>query len=461
MHLRSRLTRADFLLLAQAILFAILFAIWALPKTIFMRNLCLGMGAFIGLYQIYACRTFLANKKITPLYLIIALFFWAIFHLLFLSNNFTLQWGEFQSIWKRSLIGVIFAVGFGLSIPAASFKVRQWLWPIFYLGLLLPTLIYILKFGLLYYEKKSGLNVGAYWHIYVAKTAYMGFCIPVLAVALGQIYLQTTNGKWLTWSNFAYACTIPAVLFVFYAENIKNGVLYSFVFTLVFIGLIIYRYFKAAPIKILVLVATTILGFSIFIGNHIKQNHSWETFLADAKVATQAENSESWKCQVPGKSLPINELGEQVSDTNYSRVAWGINALKLIPQYPLGYGLVERSFGHIGKEVWPDSCLTQSHSGWLDLTLGIGIPGMLLIFGAIFTCLKGLLELKPSEVDHFGQWRLMALWTLMSFVLIWCTAEISQKVFFDEMMFFIALSGGLLVAIRQILPSQKQTGIGP
>ena len=456
MRIRAQLMKTDLLVRIQAVLFAVLFAIWALPETILIRNGCLVLGGLIGVYQIYTYRTCLANKKAVPIFLIIALFVWATFHLLFLSNNFALQLAEYASIWKRSLIGAIFALGFGLGIVNTSSKTREWAWIVFYSGLLLPTLIYILKFGLLYYEKKSGVNVGSYWHIYIAKTAYMGFCIPALAVALGQIYIQITNGKWLTWPNFVYAGTIPAVLFVFYAENIKNGVLYSFLFIAIFIGLLAFKYFKRFPVRIGILLVLILLGSGLFIKNHIKQNH-----LADAKVAIQAENSESWKCQVSGKSLPINELGEQVSDTNYSRVAWGINALKLIPQYPLGYGLVERSFGHIGKEVWPDSCLTQSHSGWLDLTLGVGIPGMLLILGAIFTCLKGLLELKPSEVDHFGQWRLMALWTLMSFVLIWCTTEISQKVFFDEMMFFIALSGGLLVAIRQILPSQKQTGIGP
>jgi len=442
MLFQLHLNKTDFLVSAQAILFALLFAIWALPETILIRNLCLVLGGLIGIYQIYTYRTFLTYKKAIPIYLLFTLFIWSTVHLLFLSNNFALQLNEYQSIWKRSLIGAIFALGFGLGIANASSKVRQWAWIIFYLGLLLPTLIYILKFGLIHYEKLSGVSIGPYWHRYIAKTAYMGFCIPALVVALGQIYSQTTQGKWLNFGNFIYLCTIPTVLFVFYAENIKNGVLYSFLFILIFIGLVTHRYFKAAPVKIGVLLALVIFGSALFIKQHIEQNHSWQNLFADAKVAVQTERIEAWR--VCGSELPKNDLGEAVSDTNYSRIAWGINALKLIPQYPLGYGLIEQSFGQIGLQVWRGSCLSQSHSGWLDLTLGIGMPGMLLLLGALFMSLKGLLGLKPVLIDYLAEWRVMSISTLICFALIWCTTEISQKVFFDELIFFIALACGLL-----------------
>lgn len=444
MLFRSQLVKTDSLVQTQAVLFAILFAIWGLPETILIRNLCLVLGGLIGIYQIYTYRACLANKKAIPIFLISALFVWATFHLLFLSNNFALQLIEYRSIWKRSLIGAIFAFGFGLGIVNSSFKTRQSAWTTFYIGLLLPTLIYMLKFSLLYYEKQSGINVGAYWHIYIAKTTYMGFCIPALAIALGQIYSQITQGKWLTLANLIYLGTIPSVLFVFYAENIKNGVLYSFIFIAIFIGIMTYRYFKTDPLKISIYLGVIILCSSIFIKYHIQQNHSWITFLADAKIAYQLDNYQNWKC---GTSLgyPRNELGETVSITNYERISWGISAVKLGIKHPLGFGLIERSFGQWGSALWPEACLSQSHSGWLDLILGIGVPGIFLLLGSLLMCLKGLLSLKLATVDHLSEWRSMAISVLIGFTFIWCTTEISQKVFFDELIFFIALSGGFIL----------------
>jgi hypothetical protein len=446
MTFRLQLINIDFLVRTQAVLFAILFAIWILPETILIRNLCLVLGSLIGIYQIYLYRACLTDKKAIPTYLLFGLFIWATIHLIFLSNDFSLQLIEYQSIWKRSLMGAIFALGFGLGLVNASSKSRQWAWIIFYFGLLLPTLIYFLKHGLLYYERIVGVNVGPYWHLYMAKTAYMGFCIPALAVALGQIYIQITNGKWLTWPNFVYAGTIPAVLFVFYVENIKNGVLYSSLFILIFVGLITYKYFKKALVSIALSLAVLLLGTSFFIKDHIQKNHSWTTFFADARVVTEGKHDDAWQCGLR-VALPKNDLGEQVSDTNFSRIAWGINAIKFVPQNPLGYGLVERSFGQIGKQIWPDSCLSQSHSGWLDLTLGIGIPGMLLLLGSLLISLKELLVLKLINIDHLAEWRAMAVCVLICFGLVWCTTEISQKVFFDELIFFIAFAGGLLVSI--------------
>jgi hypothetical protein len=430
-------------------LFSILFAVWALPETILVRNLCLSLGGCIGIYQAYYYRTFLASKKAIPIYLISALFIWITIHLLFLTSDFALQYTEYRSIWKRSFMGIIFALGFGLSIANVSSKARKGAWIIFYIGLLLPTLIFFLKFGLLYYEKISGADISPYWHIYIAKTAYMGFCTPVLAVALGQIYSGITRGKWLTWANLVYSFTIPAVLFVFYTENIKNGVLYSFLFILIFIGVVVYKYFKTAPVKIGLLMGALTLLSGILIKQHINANHSWQTFFADARVAIQVDNNDAWRvCGAP-LGLPKNAMGEQVSDTNYSRIAWGINAAKLIIKYPLGYGLVERSFGHVGRKVWPDSCLSQSHSGWLDLTLGLGIPGIALILGAIVGCLRYLALTKLQFINGSDPWNSMLTWTLLCLLSIWVTTEISQKVFLDELLFFIALAGGFLAGMGQ------------
>jgi hypothetical protein len=239
MNFQFKYSRQDILLHSQAVLFSILFAIWALPETILVRNLCLVLGASIGLYQIYSYRAFLVNKNAILLYLILALFAWITIHLLFLSNDFTLQYAEYLSIWKRAFIGVIFAIGFGLALSKTTIKVRKQIWIIFYFGLLFPTLIYILKFGLLHYEEVSGVNIGTYWHIYIAKTAYMGFCAPTLAIALGQIYYQIERGGLLHLATLLYLLTIPVVLFVFYSENIKNGVFYSFLFIAIFFQLLV------------------------------------------------------------------------------------------------------------------------------------------------------------------------------------------------------------------------------
>jgi uncharacterized protein YneF (UPF0154 family) len=440
----------------QVICFAVLYAIWILPNTILVRNVCLILGAAIGVYQIYYFRKQIKLSQALPIILLLALFGWMTLHLIFFSNNFAMQYEEYVSVWKRSFLALLFAFGFGLAILKSSPKVRQQTWIIFYLGLVMPTLIYLLKCTLVWLGQAYAIEIPPYWGLYtpstppspyyVAKTAYMGFCAPVLAIALGQIYFRFRDGVWLSMSNLFYILTVAAIFFLFYKENIKNGMVYGFLFILIFIALIFVKNIKVSPLKsiVLVLVVTLISGFFIF--KNIQENPSWKTLFSDAKIAVQTTRFPNWQCG-PVLGFPNNDLGQVVSITNYERISWGVQAAKLVAQYPLGYGLIERSFRQRGNQLWPGSCLSQSHSGWLDLALGIGIPGILLIFGSL---ISGLVRLQ-SALTTPGQppqvWLIMSFCVLFSFLLIWCTTEISQRVFFEELIFFLALTPGLLIGL--------------
>lgn len=439
------------LVLFQVVLFSVLFAIWILPNTILIRNLCLSLGACIGVYEIYIYRSQIQLSRSISLLLLGGLFLWIIFHLLFLSNNYIIQQEEFFSVWKRSFLAALFGIGFGLGLINLSTKSRHYAWIIFYLGLMAPTIIYLVKFALLIYGRKTGTEVSEYWRIYavgsptpfyVAKTAYMGFCAPVVAIALGQLYRQLQTRRWLNLANLVYLATIPAILFVFYVENVKNGILYSLIFILLFVILVALKSFKVAPLKncILILLLATIA--SAFVFKNIQENPSWKTLFADARIAVQTERYPNWQCG-PRLGYPNNDLGKVVSATNYERIAWALNAAKLVAQYPLGYGLVERSFRQRGNVLWPGSCLSQSHSGWLDLALGIGLPGMLLLAGTFIFSLRTLISIKVSELSGIAVWISMSICSLIGFLLIWCTTEISQKVFLEELIFFIGFAIGL------------------
>jgi len=465
MHLKSLSTQGigripQWMVLVQAVLFAILYSIWALPETILIRHICLIGGALISLFIIYQYRFQFWKKEALPIFLIGGLFIWICFHLLFLSVDFLAQYSEFSSIWKRTAIGVIFAVGFGLALSRemaqkdqVSEKKRDLVWGALYLGLLSPTLIYMVKFVLTDKALQWGLVVPDYWRLYkeaslfyVAKTVYVCFCLPVLGVALGQLARNIDRGLLFRLTNVAYLATVPAVFFVFYGENIKNGVIYGAALLIAFVGHLLLKDFRQHwQFKIALI--SLILGLgSLFLANHLEQNNSWKTFKADAKIAFDTQNYEEWKYSGE-KGFPNNEFGTMVSITNYERLAWGKTGLELIAQNPLGFGLVEGSFGRMAKEKWPDSKLHQSHSGWIDLTLGLGIPGFLLIFTPFLIVLyrlRGLAKVdkESPEIRKDNQQNLYGAalwWVLFSLLIMWCTTEISQKVYFDNLLFWLTI----------------------
>lgn len=450
----------------QTIFFSVLYAIWALPGTILIRHVCLITGALLSLWIVYQYRHRFFQKCAIPVWLIVALFMWTNFHLFFLSTDFAAQYEEYTSIWKRAALGAIFALGFGIALSSLPYKkdsTGHFLWALMYLGLLAPTLIYIIKFILTNKAKQWGVVAPDYWLLYygsapyyLPKTAYVCFCLPTLGIALGQLVRNIGRHQIYTWANGVYLVTIPGVLFVFYAENIKNGVVYSAALILIFLLVLTCRNFRHHwPARLAVLAVVAAVG-SIFVVNSIQKNDSWRTLIADAKVARDTQTYTQWKYS-GDQGYPNNELGTMVSVTNYERLAWGKIGLKLIAQNPLGYGLVERSFGYLAKINWPDSKLHQSHSGWIDLGLGIGIPGLLLILGSLLLALYQLASSNHIPDIEAGAdqslFKAAARWALFSLLIMWCTTEISQKVFLDDLIFWLALGSGL--AMGRNAPNYK------
>ena len=440
----------------QAFFFAVLYAIWALPETILIRHVCLIAGALLSLWTIYQYRHSFFQKRAIPAWLIAALFAWATFHLFFLSNDFAAQYEEYTSIWKRTALGAVFALGFGLALANTdlNIKAQKALWALIYLGLLAPTLIYIAKYVFTFYGVQKGWAVPDYWKLYygslpfyIPKTAYVCFCLPTLGIALGQLARNIHQHQPFKWANLVYLATIPAVLFVFYGENIKNGVVYSAALLLLFLGVLVFRNFRRHwAIKLLVLGVVLAIGV-LFVANSLQTNDSWRTFSADAKIARDTQTYQQWKYNGE-KGYPNNELGTMVSVTNYERIAWAKEGIKLAMQNPLGYGLIERSFGRLTKINWPDSKLHQSHSGWIDLVLGLGIPGIALILTSLLILLYQLGRPERDIPTSRNPYVTMVWWALFSALIMWCTTEISQKVYFDALILWLTLGAGLSLGFQ-------------
>jgi len=441
----------------QAFCFSILYAIWLLPETILVRHICLIVGALIGAYEIYVYRKLFFNKRAISVWLIVGLFVWVTFHLFFFSQDYPAQFREYTGIWKRTLIGAIFAVGFGVSLAGLSGRRQDQYLTLMYVGLTAPALIYLIRYSLSKYTSLWGIQVPEYWTVcawlsfcYVPKTAYVCFCVPTFAAALGLMKRNLTKGLILHASNLVYALTFIVVIFIFTAENIKNGILYCIILFAAFLFLALFDGFKRNWLKNTIIFFIGIGLVVLIAGNHLARNDSWKTFFSDAKVAIQIDKNQQWK-RIDDSPLPTNDLGQEVSGTNYERMTWAINGVILISQNPFGYGLIERSFGSLGRIKWPGSRLTQSHSGWIDLTLGIGIPGVAMIIGALIFAWVKVVRLQGGLETSLG---VAISWILIALLLIWITTEISQKVYFDDLIFWVTLVAGFsLVSQKDSLPS--------
>ena len=442
------------LIWVQCITFAALYSVWMLYELMFFRRVLLIGGAVLSLYPIYQCRSYFFQKRAVPLWLMVGLFLWAIFHLFFLAQDFPAQLLELRRIWKYAGLGAVFALGLGLSLASANAKQRTSYWAAIYFGLCLPVLIYLLKYLLTMYGAPLGISVPAFLRInfdgnsayYVPKTDYIAFCLPVLALSLGQILRLFTLGAHLKWHQYLtasiYILAVSVTLFLFSIQNTKNGIAYAAILIGLFLGLALKRTSSVKFwYKLLLLIIVGMLAVTALHSN-LKANDSWRTLIADTKVAFQLDQYPQWK-YAGEQGYPNNEYGKMVSVTNYERAAWFKVGVQLAAKDPLGYGLVEDSFKRMVKAQWPEasSNLSHSHSGWLDLILGVGLPGFICILLAL------LLNIRQSGgVEE--PWKSVVFWALIANLILWVTTEVAVTVSFSALIFWVALTCGLTLMVQ-------------
>jgi hypothetical protein len=446
----------------QCVCFAILYSIWNYPLTNFLGDLCMIIGALLSVYILYINRSFFKTKQAIPFWLLICLLVWIVFHLVFLSNNYPLQLRELTSIWKRVVIAIIFALGFGMALVSSPSKKGYWV--LFYLGMLMPALIFLAKYFLNTNAASWGVTVPEYLRLYTShsespfymyKTDYVSFCLPALALSLAQLKQNLNDGRIYVVSTIVYIIGTLAIMCVFYLGNIKNGVVYSVILFLAFVALNLNAEFnkifsrrslgvtlKAWMLKLTLIIALPLAAFPI-VNHHIEQNPSWKSLWADSKVAIQVDQIDAWKYW-GAKGYPLNEDGVEVSGTNYDRIAWGVVGLRLLQQSPLGYGLAQDSFGYLVKRNWPDARLTQTHSGWLDLALGLGIPGIGLLLTAFLMVMRCTAKKAYKRKKNQQEiWSSSLIWVLWALLLLWCTSEISIKTHIIALLFWVSFGTGL------------------
>jgi hypothetical protein len=450
------------LVLVLCVLFSILYGVWLLPHTVFIRHSCLVIGSLLSLPFIFFNWKIYIQRRAIPIALILLLLVWVSIHLWFIGVDYTMQYAEYTKIWKKIAISLPFALGLGIgllsnSTDAAKTKIY---WRILFIGFLSPTLIYLFKYWITLNAGRWGLALSPFLlrsndinHPFgIHKVGYVFFCLPAVALAVGCLQNLIRSGSKNVLAYLIYLSVLPITLFNFQVEDTRNGFAYTLI--LVILGLFGLWLSKSRQFMLRKLKLTALLFVVISYVGYLgfKDDARWNTFVPDAKVAVQVDQFDHWKyCGAVPHGYPVNELGKTVTQSNYERIAWAVVALRLIRDNPLGYGVMDLSFAYLGKLQWPEAeCLHQSHSAWLDFALGYGIPGvLLLLLAAILAWVYSKNTPQP--------WADIGRWGLGSMMLLLITTEISSEVFINALIFLIVLTSTLSLRFSQISSCSNQS----
>lgn len=433
---------------AVVLISALLLALWPLPGTMAVRHLLLLAGLLVAIPVIRDRTSLLRKLGAWPVYVLFSFFLWLIVHLIFFAGNPAEQWHELTGDWLRSLIAAILGLALGLVLtqPASSLPDgrQHQLQSILILGFSGTVAIFCGRYVYEIYRTGQWIHKDFYMAPYLGKTPLVIFGSIFLPLMFLKI-LDTLKGQENTRWHVYGALGIGATLGTYYFANTKNGFA-------IFALLLLYFLFRALQQLIrgtqktmskgaaLALLTVCVLTFGFAAKKHLESNSTWSNLIADYKISVQIDKHANWKDRV--SPYPANEFGRTVSWSTYERVAWARAGLELLAEHPLGYGLINHSFGAMAITKWqgfhqPDGNNRGStHSGWLDFTLGFGFIGLLLVWIPLIASFWRARKHK----DFWGRY---AVWTIPVIGFTYLTTEVCTGHFIELLFFMTAMFCGL------------------
>ena len=394
--LKYSIRYADLLLISFV---GILFIIWPIPHTITIRYLLILIILPLLGFVLYKNKSKINVLNIlkTPLVIYVLLSLWILFVAVFISQETAWSIGEIRGQWLPASLSLL------IGILLAVIYIDNWRYTL----ILITSLFVILVFYVLYLDagailelvkgnplptRIAGLTVGPDKANFISN-----ILISFLFTEL--VFRINLKKKILPFNNWLLAAIIVLTLFSIYLEFVRNGFLVFIVLSGIFLLVtteLNWQRLKTPThiigIALVILISISTIFFSL------KVDDRWRTFIETIPIALDTKTHKAW---LDREKHPTPTLldGTKVNESNYERISWIKEGLLLVADYPLGYGYGRRAFGHaIQKKYGLGVGGGHSHSGFVDLAVGTGIPGILLWYGfLLILIIKAYKSFKRSR----------------------------------------------------------------
>lgn len=201
-------------------------------------------------------------------------------------------------------------------------------------------------------------------------TFFVNFAMAFVAVLAG---FGKGSTRFPLWSLLAIGALMFFASFHAGARNGLIGLSYLVLsFTLIYV--LTHRQHLSRT-RLLVLLLLVGVGMAVFVSKAIQKDVRNQIFVQSATIGWQDRDGLGWLRMGP---YPKLDDGREVDGSAYERVAWIRAGLDLVAERPMGYGYDRRAFSQALFAVGKPNQIGHSHSGFIDLGVGLGVPGVLL-----------------------------------------------------------------------------------
>ncbi len=442
---------------AFVVAFAILLPVWNLPHTIFLRYLC----ALVLLAIVIISKPKWAAFFKHHIWLCL-LFVYIIAQLIFFSTDYGLAFRNFKSEWLKFILFAITGIGCGYVLSTKQIpRIHLYLGILFFIPLFIHLCVSLIK----------GVSLGHmptnYWGINNTH-GDLGYTSIHVAVFL-SVYLFFQAKSPL--AKILISCLLIASMVSLLIASSRGGILF-FLASFILIVLIKILMSQNAQFSLKTMVIS-ILGIVILIGSIVQIGTyldpiRWRGPLSNMEIAFKGD---ALKINCEGIEVLQRTLEEDgvVITPQIQKTLTSINgfdgarilALRSVPtmlfNHPMGINQSRFAYDIALEEICgakPKIELMNSHNGWADTALSIGIIGALLYFLVLCQLIyQGMLVIKHQNlvISSSG----VALLALSLIWLLRCLVDSAQRDQMLEMQIFtLSVLSALIFFQQQRLTKQ-------
>ena len=319
------------------------------------------------------------NEKYCYLAFLILLIFtiYIILHNFLIATNQLKSWWEFRGQWLRPV--VLYLCGIWLAFRCISLNKTKWLVYSIILGL--AIIVISQSIDAIYLWIKNGRIPFQMVRLFCGKletsVVVNMFTAFVFSIYASKIFSKSGKGFLL---HFLFLILFIYLFLITVQMGSRNGII-GFIFATGTVYLFIaFKITHRFPnlLKILIFSLSIIL-FTVIVFLAVKSDKRWNKFIETAKIVYKIDSTTIPKMN--NKYYPKLEDGSSVDNSAFERLLWIKEGLYVIKRIPLGYGFGRGSWGDAVTEIVKVNRLNgHSHSGVIDLTVGLGIPGLFFWF---------------------------------------------------------------------------------
>ncbi|MHB8536279.1 MAG: O-antigen ligase family protein [Sulfuricaulis sp.] len=438
-------------IIAMALIGA-LFFVWPVPHTVSVRDFLLLANLLVFGYFAWARGGLRGSLPIlsAPLLMLAGLTAWMYIVAFFISPETGWTLDEIGSQWIRALLALLIGALVATAVRDNTRFTRGVLTLLF--AVLVVHILYVdlqAVWELLApgsFDRVPGLTEGPDKSNYLTNVLF-GFLLVELFFR--AVYMR----RILPLSHAIFAAVLALAAVSVTAEGTRNGMITLMLMLLLLGWFYLHerraRLNKRALSAVIAAMMVIVLG-GIVLVTTARQSSNLNELIDTIPIGWDTKHYKTWQENDPNV-WPKLPNGKTVDPSLYLRIAWLREGLELVRDHPLGIGFGREAFGH-GLMAKYGQGSGHSHSGLLDMAIGLGIPGALLWLG-FFASLASVVRRQYRAKGNYAA--LLLLLLLIDYGGRMVLDSVIRDHMLQQFMFLVGMTAVMMLTEAKAIDSGK------